>query len=126
MRRPPNMALSTWFRQNAIWDAIWVLRGSCGQRQDLPWTADYRPSPDDFAEMSAVCVECPVRPRCANYAVNANGGRGIDGGYYAGFWLPWPSSTESGDTKLLRSRARRSLKTLIRPLEVLDAALPRL
>lgn len=115
------MSLSTWFRQNAIWNAIWTVRAECGSHQGLPWTADIRPGLDEFAQMHAVCLECPVRKACANYAVQANGGRGVDGGYYAGYWLPWPSSTETGDTKLLRSRARRSLKQVANIREVVDA-----
>lgn len=110
MRRPPNISISQWFRQNALWDQIWVGRAPCSQRQDLPWIADRKPTLEEFASMAVICGQCPVMRDCAHYAVATNNGRGVDGGYYAGAWLPWVSHAESGEVKLMRTRARRDLR----------------
>lgn len=62
--------------------------------------------------MQTICGNCPVRQRCANYAVSSNGGRGVDGGFYAGLWLPWKTHGESADIRLMRSTNRRRLKSM--------------
>lgn len=121
MRRAANLAISQWFRSNSLLSPSWASRGPCGlDRPDLPWVEDGWPTPEERMQMATVCASCPVITQCAQYAVYANGGRGIDGGFYAGVWLPWSYSTESEDTKLMRTQARRRLKKLLKP-EVVDA-----
>lgn len=56
--------------------------------------------------MAVVCAACPVIKECAAWAVTS----GVDGGFYAGYWIPWSSQAESLDVKHIRAWARRRLK----------------
>lgn len=107
------MAISQWYKQNALLNAGWVGNATCGRRQDLPWTPDSRPSTLDQEAMAAICDECPVIKKCAHHALHAQNGRLVEGGFYAGVWLPWPYSSESDDTRWLRDKGRRQLKNLL-------------
>jgi hypothetical protein len=69
--------------------------------------------------MADICEECPVRLHCANYAVNTNNGRGVDGGFYAGHWIPWKNHGESEDTRYIRYKSRRNLRNLIGLLQAI-------
>lgn len=102
-----------WFAQNALWNAEWVTKAICPWRQDLPWIEDRRPSPDQLSEMQLMCERCPVLKQCAAFALDTRGGKGIDGGFYAGQWFPWPYSSESADIRLLRRRSRERLKQIL-------------
>lgn len=110
MRRSPNITISQWFRQNNLLDRPWVQQSSCGARQDLPWVADARPTPQQMDAMYDTCIGCPVIRQCAAYAIDTH----VGGGFYAGVWLPWVSPTESADTKLMRAYARRRLRRIAR------------
>lgn len=79
-------------------------------RPELPWTADTPPDPATQLEMRNICITCPVMQRCAAEAMFYLSNRGMIGGCYAGAWIPWPSYNESGETRRLRSSARRVLQ----------------
>lgn len=57
--------------------------------------------------MKAVCADCPMFAQCASFGAS---GSGVDGGFFAGMWLPW--SSQSPDSKQIRSAVRRQLKVL--------------
>lgn len=64
----------------------------------------------DLNQMNLICSECPVRTACAKDALQCNNGSGVDGGFYAGVWVPWKSDTESDRARYNRTTARRHLK----------------
>lgn len=112
VRRSPRMSISQWYAENALLNVAWSPLASCGAALHLPWTDDARPGMREMAEMAAVCGGCPVFQRCAHYALSTNNGRGVEGGFYAGHWIPWGYSTESNDTKDMRRRARLELRRI--------------
>lgn len=58
-------------------------------------------------DMRLICSTCPVVVKCAAFGA---AGRGVDGGFFAGVWLPWSSA--SADSRQIRSMVRRQLKML--------------
>lgn len=77
----------------------WTERAACVIHVDLPWTSDHRPSEARRTAMAAVCAQCPVLTKCAAYALKGHNGRGVEGGFYAGVWVPWPSDYTRTDRK---------------------------
>ena len=104
------MNVKQWMKANSDMDRPWVSKAKCGWLLGLSWISDTTPQESELAHMRAVCDGCPVRTRCAAWATNANNGRGVDGGFYAGVWIPW--ATESDGIRVVRSRARRRLREL--------------
>src|SRR5882672_2699999 len=108
MGRPPNVSLSQAFRyQDDLQDQPWTHTAACRGRSDLPWTSDARPAMSDLQNMSLICSSCPVIVKCASFGAT---GRGVDGGFFAGLWLPW--SSQSADVKQIRGAVRRQLNVL--------------
>src|SRR5689334_2327480 len=107
MTRPPNFNTSQWFHRDRDGDT-WKGQARCPEHLDLPWTVDKKPDDNALIDMAMVCAECPVVLRCAEYALGTNNGRGVEGGFYAGMWIPWEAS-ERGQG-YLRVRARRALR----------------
>jgi hypothetical protein len=66
----------------------------------------------ELQAMSLICSECPVLANCAGFGA---AGRGVDGGFFAGMWLPWSSA--SADSKQIRSMVRRRLKMLSKTVD---------
>lgn len=113
MRPTAQPPLTQWFRENSLWNETWVRRGLCAMHQHLPWIDDHRPTTDETAQMAAVCSDCPVLAMCASYALLFDRGRGVDGGFYAGVWIPWKTHGESENTRSMRISARAQLKKLL-------------
>lgn len=90
----------------------WVAEAPCGWRLDLPWVSDSRPTDIEQTIMASLCAECPVRLRCAAYAVHSNNNRGVDGGFYAGIWIPWAYSSDTVAVRANRMAGRNALKEL--------------
>lgn len=111
MRRMPNLSISQWFRQN-IWHGLWVIRARCGDFQELPWTSDIEPATKYLMTMQSICARCPVVRDCADHALTSNGGKGIEGGFYAGIWVPW-LSTDTTVSRTARDRALLRLRGLL-------------
>lgn len=105
---------SKWFDDYI--DAAWKVRGDCGQRPDLPWTDETQPDPMTCLSMGVICDACPVRVECADYAVNSRRRQGVEGGFYAGVWLPWrtASGSLSKEAADARARARTVLRRIAR------------
>lgn len=94
----------------------WIDHALCKEHQHLPWagkksrTLDDReaePTKEECAKMSAICDDCPVRLGfCAPYALTGHKGRGVDGGFYAGVWIPWviDSHRDRSDRSIARIR----------------------
>lgn len=99
-------------------DRPWVREARCGWLLELSWISDARPTDDELDTMQRICDACPVRIACAQFATTANNGRGVDGGFYAGIWIPWANSTETEATRLVRSRGRRKLRQIASLLPV--------
>ncbi|WP_371862881.1 WhiB family transcriptional regulator [Cellulomonas aerilata] len=58
-----------------------MRHGACLARTDLPWTADaHQTSSPKRRAMAAVCADCPVLTRCAEFASRAR----MTGGFWAG------------------------------------------
>lgn len=102
------MSISTWFKRLGIVERPWVINARCGAHQGLPWISDIKPNPLEIARMAEVCADCPVQKSCAGYGLTTTGG------FYAGVWLPWPSSSSSSsnNTRYLRRRSRNELRRL--------------
>lgn len=111
MSRRPN-TLATWFAD--FHKTPWMKQGPCGRKPHYPWTDDLRPDPTLVRSMAAVCQECPVLRVCADFAVNANNGAGVDGGFYAGVWIPWQSSDPLNRHREGRRLARLYLRRTAR------------
>ena len=63
----------------------------------------------ELIAMHHICNQCPVRVPCARYALYSQ--RGIEGGFWAGVWLPWPRTT--AEANCARDRARRLLQATL-------------
>lgn len=112
------MNISQWFNQGEQ-DRTWKKLAVCCQRLDLPWVDDQPPRPDQYAEMYAICVgSCPVLSRCASYAAETNNGYGVDGGFYAGVWIPWRNPTGGSTARSRRSRAWRGLRATLQSRQI--------
>ena len=79
----------------------WRRRALCRNRFDLPWTPNVIPSDEQLSTMSKICHQCPVIANCAKYALTPL----IDGGFYAGVWIPWRSA-DKHERATPRQRAR--------------------
>jgi hypothetical protein len=90
-----------------------MQKGLCRNHPELPWTADSMPAGHDLDAMSDICRGCPVRASCAAYAVHSNNDRGIDGGFYAGYWLPWLTYQDSAENKRIRQRSKMWLRVFL-------------
>lgn len=98
------MSVSQWFKRNGIGPRPWIRDADCGHRQDLPWIGDTSPLPDELEQMRTICHGCPVIFSCADYGLTASGG------YYAGVWVPWKSTTT--DSEIMRGVRNRSRDVL--------------
>jgi hypothetical protein len=88
-------------------DRPWIADARCARWRDLPWTADIRPSPMEVELMAAVCEDCPVIASCAVHGLTQ------PGGFYAGVWLPWrTTSKENDDIRSIRMAGRRALRRM--------------
>ena len=88
----------------------------CRDRLDLPWTPDLEPNPVDQREMRAICDGCTIRKQCALYALDGSAhGRAYHqaGGFYAGVWLPWTSTSDAKQAN--RRSARDALRRIVVP-----------
>lgn len=113
MRRSPRMDLAQWAKTNANMDRPWATEARCGWFLDLPWISDTTPLPEDVEAMRAICESCPVRSKCARFATASENNRGVAGGFYAGVWVPWVNNaSETENTRLIRTRARATLREL--------------
>jgi hypothetical protein len=112
----PPAESKKWF-ENYV-DDIWKRRSLCNRRPELPWTADFSPSVGERSVMAAICMTCPVLKDCADYAHNSHGGAGVEGGFYAGVYIPWKSETGglSRENRAVRADSRTTLRRLIRRL----------
>jgi len=86
---------------------LWMNGAACGWHSHLPWTGDFMPEGDTYAEMSRVCADCPVVIECSRHALDE-----ASGGFFAGVWLPW----NDGGTKnrRVRGRARAALRSRVK------------
>jgi len=107
MRRFPVKSCR-WYLDHLL-NLSWTEYAACVFHVDLPWTSDQRPAEVHRAAMAAVCAQCPVLTRCAAYALEGHNGRGVEGGFYAGVWVPWPSYYTRADRKHDREAAQRIL-----------------
>lgn len=80
---------------------------------------DRAPTDEQTAIMTAICDSCPVIMLCAKYALSANYKHGVDGGFYAGVYMPWKSyyrdrnpheETRTKAKELLRQRLKTGVK----------------
>jgi hypothetical protein len=95
-----------------VQDRLWMNQAMCGRHPDLPWTAERCPDLSSLLVMQDICVnQCPVLFQCAQFALH---GRGVDGGFYAGVWMPWMTQDGRAAVKTARERARRSLKGTVK------------
>lgn len=116
MRRPPNFTTSQWSLITDLWKGSWTSKAECGGHRYLPWTGgsdEQPPTSDELALMGLICGECEVITMCARYALNGNKGRGVEGGFYAGVWLPWVLVSDTASDKSTRVLARRQLRSLL-------------
>ena len=60
--------------------------------------------------MATVCLECPVLSQCAAYALKGHNGNGVDGGFYAGVYIPWPTYYRHAQRDMSRRSARHALR----------------
>lgn len=79
---------SRWYLAHLL-DQPWTERAACIRHPRLPWTEDTQPNTNDHLEMATVCANCPVLAQCAEYALTGHDGGGVEGGFYAGVWIPW-------------------------------------
>lgn len=107
------MNISQWFRSPLDAATSWMRRALCRSQWDLPWTSDIRPDEAELVQMRVICVQCPVRPDCAAYALHSGpNGKPAEGGFYAGHWLPWPTSGEGRHARKLRLNSRSQLRRM--------------
>lgn len=113
MPKSSHFVPKTWFRATPTVLASEFGDAVCKDQSDLPWTGDARPTVDEMNAMGLVCSMCALRTPCARLAMTGgNFGKPVEGGFYAGYWLPWPSSGESGDVRLMRRVNRSALRRL--------------
>jgi len=110
------MSTSSWLKNNAMLNGDWTTEGKCGEHEHLPWCEDQKPDHSERVLMEEICDQCPVILKCADYALHSGNGRGVDGGFHAGVWIPWPSPGEGKSTTLARTQARRQLRRILKPL----------
>lgn len=65
-------------------DLDWMDDAACGDDQSLPWTSDLPPDPETIDEMAVICSHCPVADPCGRRGLADQ----LDGGMYAGIWVP--------------------------------------
>jgi hypothetical protein len=83
----------------------WTENAACRPHPD--WTAERRPEIDATERMAAICSGCPVRLRCAAYALDSR----AESGFYAGVWVP-PAKCGNRPSTGWR-RARQWLRVLV-------------
>ena len=104
MRRPPVFTKSQWARSLTRQSRSWDMDANCAGRHDLPWTSEEIPPMDSMVEMGIICRGCTVLVDCARYALTSSNGNGVEGGFYAGVWVPWVSR-ESSEAKIGRKQS---------------------
>jgi hypothetical protein len=116
MGRPPNFLASQWSHFSTETERRRNAYALCAEPEHrlLPWTAEPPIDDRDIAAMEAVCNRCPVIGECAFEALNANRGRGVTGGFYAGVWLPWVNRNSVMSTKVERQRKREVLRRTVK------------
>lgn len=104
-------------------DPRWDEYAQCKNHPSLPWVGKRRPeterdvAPNDqeCTAMAAVCSLCPIRMRCAEFALTGGrNNRGVDGGFYAGVWIPWPADYGHRKRTDRSLDARRDLRALLK------------
>ncbi len=97
-------------------DTEWMTRAAC--RLNPNWTAtvnyfginnrEIETVPDRrvLARLAVVCASCPVTTECADYALR----RKMEGGMYAGVWVPLHRSGARGHTNPGWAQARALLQ----------------
>lgn len=88
----------------------WRSKAQCLLHPKLPWTQDWPPFDNEHDRMAAVCADCPVISECGDYALNSNYGHGVEGGFYAGTWIPWRAFKPTAEMRNQRRNARRRLR----------------
>ena len=83
-------------------DTGWMTDAACADHPSLPWTGDPNRVPKTLKDrMRGVCAGCPVRARCATYAVEAR----ITAGWWAGRNLNGFTHTHPPTAEDMRSDA---------------------
>ena len=106
---------SKWF-DNFVAD-IWTIRGACREYPGLPWAEDAAPGNGEQIIMAGICAGCPILLKCAEFAVYSREKRGVEGGFYAGVWIPWRNESDGGMSSAnrdLKARSRTILRRLVR------------
>ena len=69
----------------------WMNAAACATG-DTDWTGDKPPRPTIMARLAQVCDGCPVAAQCAGHALDQQ----VQGGMYAGVWVPLHGITHIG------------------------------
>src|SRR6266404_8071016 len=97
-------------------DTEWMTRAAC--RLNPSWTAtinyhginnrEREKIPDwrVLAQLAAICASCPVSTECADYALKHK----MEGGMYAGVWIPLARSGARGHANPTWTQARALLR----------------
>ena len=110
-----SVKTSRWFLRHFLLQP-WTEHALCIRHPRLPWTGvvagdrDASPTDEQFLTMARVCADCPVLNACAEYALIGHNGNGVDGGFYAGVWIPWPTYYRHAQRDQSRRRARHALR----------------
>lgn len=123
------MTITQWFRHHDPDTTAWDTRAACKHPilRGLPWTPDEKPGDAQLEQMQRVCrEECPVLRGCAAFALKSGAGeQGVEGGFYAGIWIPWRRLQPTADHTAARQRARLALKHLLQSLPVIGDGVSR-
>lgn len=118
-----NTAKTPRYSLRKLLDPCLDERAQCKNHTTLPWVGkrcpgterDLAPDPQECAAMSAVCDLCPIQINCAEFALTSGvNGRGVDGGFYAGVWIPWPADYGHRKRTDRSMDARRQLRNLLK------------
>lgn len=96
------------------WAQQWQRRlhgAACRGRADLGWIEEGPPSRQEFEAMREVCWGCPVRRACAEFVLDPDSG--VQGGMYAGVWVPWRGQNEDRAATRGHTRGRHEIKALM-------------
>lgn len=119
MGRPPNFLASQWFQLYSDDERRRNEHALCAKPENrlLPWTGEPPIHEREINAMTQICHQCPVQRECASIALGSNRGRGVDGGFYAGVWLPWVTRNSVISVKVERTRKREVLRRLVEEWE---------
>lgn len=107
-----------WLLRNFL-DQPWTEHALCIHYPRLPWTSDKQPNKEDDEAMATVCSGCPALVPCALFALSANYGHGVDGGFYGGVYMPWRSYYRARTpNQHERSHAKKILRARVNEAKV--------